>query len=79
MGIVQVKKYILIYDDMNKQPQIVLQYIGPSGGQIVSNVFPTPENALFIADMLRNEKPIYWDPDTGRISTSDEPVGEAEP
>ena len=31
-----------------------------------------------IGDILRNEAPVGFDPDTGLITTGDEPVGEAE-
>ena len=78
MAIFEVKKYVLIYDDLNTQPHIMLQHIGPAGGQITVELFPTPENALFIADMLRNEKPVYWNTVEKCVTTSKEPVGEEE-
>lgn len=34
--------------------------------------------AVFLADLLRYEKPVYFDPSDGLISTGDEPVGEEE-
>ena len=32
----------------------------------------------FMVDLLRNEKPIYFDPDTKQLNTSLEEVGEGE-
>ncbi len=35
--------------------------------------------AMFVVDLLRHEKPISYDPETGQLSTySPEPVGEGE-
>lgn len=36
------------------------------------------DEARFLLDLLRNEKPIYINPLTRTLSTSTEPVGEAE-
>ena len=41
-------------------------------------VIMKPEHAAYVADILRNEKPVFYDPDFKKISTSDELVGEAE-
>lgn len=78
MGMRQVSKYELTFDDANEQMRIVLRFLGPEGGQNSDILWPKPENATYVADMLRNEKPIYWDPEKRIISTSAEPVGEEE-
>jgi len=36
------------------------------------------EEARFLVDLLRNEEPIYLDPELKLISTSTEPIGEEE-
>ena len=36
------------------------------------------QEARFLADMLRNEKPIYYDTSTGALATGKEEVGEGE-
>lgn len=39
----------------------------------------SPEEMLVLVDLLRNEKPIWYDSDGGKIRTGQwEPVGEAE-
>lgn len=78
MGLRKISKYELIFNDKTEQPRIILRYLGPDGGNCSDELWPKPENAVYVADMLRNEKPIYWDPETRIISTSAEPVGEAE-
>ena len=44
--------------------------------------FPTPyldaEDFSIILDILRNEKPVYGEHETGRVTTQREPVGEEE-
>jgi len=35
-------------------------------------------DAVFVADMLRYEKPVFYDPDLKQFSTSSEVVGEQE-
>jgi len=38
----------------------------------------TPERALLLLDVLRNEKPVYIDRNSGRLEVPAEPVGEGE-
>ena len=47
-----------------------------SGWQLV-NELPT-EKAVFISDMLRNEKPVYWGTGNTTLHTREEPPGEEE-
>lgn len=51
-------------------------FLGHSGRYFEYTV--TPEEARFLVDLLRNEKPIYHNPVRRAISTSTEPVGEGE-
>ena len=47
-----------------------------SGWQLV-NELPV-EKAVFLSDMLRNEKPVYWISGNVSLHTKGEPVGEEE-
>jgi hypothetical protein len=41
--------------------------------------FPVPaQDALFLADLLRNEGPVYFDPATGALASGKEDIGEGE-
>ena len=42
------------------------------------NWYPPAENAVFIADLLRNEKPFYWVPEGNYLTSSFEVEGEEE-
>ncbi len=65
---------------LNYQPaaQTVRVWIktAASGWQLV-NEMPS-EKAVFVSDMLRNEKPIYWETGNTSLHTKEEPPGEAE-
>lgn len=72
-----IENYILRYDKKNDRPWIIFLY--KEGGNWKNvNWFPPPENAVYIADMLRNEKPVYWVPKGQWLTTSPEVVGEEE-
>lgn len=47
-----------------------------SGWQLVNDL--PAEKAIFLSDMLRNEKPIFWVPGNAALHTKEEPPGEAE-
>lgn len=72
-----VENYILRYDKKNERPWIIFHYKSDGVWRNV-NWFPPAENAVYIADMLRNEKPIYWIPDGNYFTTLGEVVGEEE-
>ena len=40
--------------------------------------FTNPTEFQIVADLLRNEKPVWWDEPTGRLYAANEPVGERE-
>jgi len=76
-AVYMIENYILRYDKNNERPWIIFHYkIGTQWHNV--NWFPPKENAVYIADMLRNEKPVYWVPEGGYLTTSAEVVGEAE-
>jgi hypothetical protein len=70
-----VESYTLRYNTKEKTAQVDIKY--SEAAQIYSATLPGSD-ATFLADLLRFEKPVYFDPDTGVISTSDEPVGAEE-
>jgi hypothetical protein len=67
-----VESYTLRYNTKEKTAQVDIKYA--EGAQRFSVTLPGSD-ATFLADLLRYDKPVYFDPDTGVISTSDEPVG----
>lgn len=72
-----VENYVLRYDKKNERPWVAFHY--KLDGQTTNESwFPPKENAVYIADMLRNEKPVYWVPDGGYLTTRGEVVGEEE-
>ncbi|MDJ0590634.1 MAG: hypothetical protein QNJ72_11650 [Pleurocapsa sp. MO_226.B13] len=48
-----------------------------ASGWVLVNELPI-EKAVFLSDMLRNEKPIFWISSSKRLHTKEEPPGEAE-
>jgi len=72
-----VENYVLRYDKKNERPWVIIHFkIGTQWHNV--NWFPPKENAVYIADMLRNEKPVYWVPEVEYLTTSSEAVGEEE-
>jgi len=74
----EIESYQLMYDLNNEKPKIVLRYFNDDGQPRYASCSPSPENAIFIADLLRNEKPVYYYKKQMLISTSNEEVGEEE-
>lgn len=76
-----VTSYYLRYNVREKQPIVGIYYsiATPAGTRIDSQHLSVPAaDASYLADMLRNEKPVYFDPKTGALATGHEPVGEGE-
>lgn len=74
----EIESYQLMYEIDNEKPKIVLSYNNEDGLPRYAIFYPSPENAIFIADLLRNEKPVYYWKKDRLISTSYEEVGEEE-
>ena len=72
-----VENYVLRYDKNGERPWVIFHYKQDGQWKNV-NWFPPAENAVYIADMLRNEKPVYWVPGGGYLTTAGEVVGEEE-
>jgi hypothetical protein len=70
-----VESYALQYNTKEKTAQLDIKY---SDRALRYSVTLPGSDATFLADLLRSEQPVYFDPDTGVISTNNEPVGEEE-
>ena len=75
--IFMIDDYVLRYDYERQRPWIIINYT-TDGKKNTVNLYPPPENAVYIADILRNERPVYWSPEGKYLTTSREMVGEEE-
>ena len=75
-----IKNYVLRYELDKDRPWLIFHYkIGDQWKNV--NWFPPKEDAVYLADMLRNEKPVYYVvSSSGRkwLTTSGEQIGEEE-
>ena len=80
MAWIPVVSYYLRYNTVDKQPVVGIYYQdGHATDAVVAQHFPLPAgDALFVADLLRNEGPVYFDPTTGALASGKEDVGEGE-
>ncbi len=70
-----VTEYWLNYKPATQTVRVWIR-TSASGWQLV-NELPT-EKAVFISDMLRNEKPVFWVTGNAALHTREEPPGEEE-
>ena len=70
-----VQDYWLNYKPATQTVRVWIR-TGASGWQLV-NELPA-EKAVCVADMLRNEKPIFWVTGNKALHTKEEPPGEEE-
>ena len=67
--------WYLQYTNDGGAEQIIFHYkVGGNWRNV--NWFPPPENAVYVADLLRNEKPVYWVPEGKYLTTGQEVVGD---
>jgi hypothetical protein len=81
MAWIPVVSYYLRYNTADKQPVVGIYYRdgGTTEGKLVAQHFPLPvQDAFFVADLLRNEEPVYFDPSTGALASGREEIGEGE-
>ena len=80
MAWIPVVSYYLRYNTVDKQPVVGIYYqAGGKEDKLVAQHFPIPaQDALFVADLLRNEGPVYFDPSTGALASGKEQTGEGE-
>jgi len=80
MSVNIIKNYVLRYDLDTEKPWFIFHYQVNNVWKNV-NWFPPKENAVYLSDMLRNEKPVYYvESKNGKkwITTSTEQIGEEE-
>ena len=70
-----VTDYWLNYQPATQTVRVFVQ-TAASGWQLVNEL--SPEKAVFLSDMLRNEKPVFWITGNLGLHTKEEPPGEAE-
>lgn len=76
--------YRVQWDLKTHKGQIEVQYIDPhmlpDRNKVWSYLYPeTPEEMSMLVDLLRNEKPVQYDPDTSRLWLAEwETIGEGE-
>ncbi len=81
MAWVPVVSYYLRYNTEDRQPVVGIYYHsdGLNGKKLVAKHFPLPaQDATFVADLLRNEGPVYFDPAVGALASGKEAIGEGE-
>ena len=72
-----VENYVLRYEHENQRPCVILT-VREQGEEKHVSIYPPWEAVVYIADMLRNEKPVYWSPEGNYLTTRRERVGEEE-
>jgi hypothetical protein len=79
MAVYEVENYVLRYDLDQNRPWIIIHYREGDQWRNV-NWFPPKEDALYLADLLRNEKPLYYvqRPEGRWLTTGSEEIGEEE-
>jgi hypothetical protein len=80
MPVHEVENYVLRYDLDENRPWLILHY---KHGGVWRNInwFPPKEDAVYLSQLLRYEKPVYYvESSSGRrwLTTSAEPIGEEE-
>ena len=79
MAVHMVENYVLRYDLDNDRPWLIVHW-KEGGSWRNHNWFPPKEDAVYLSDMLRNEKPVYIVKTSSRtwLTTSSEAIGEEE-
>ena len=80
MAVHMVENYVLRYDLDHDRPWLIVHYREGGSWRNV-NWFPPKQDAVYLSDMLRNEKPVYYvETGNGRkwLTTSSEQIGEEE-
>ncbi len=80
MAVYNIENYVLRYDLDTSKPWVIFHY-KVDGKWKNKNWFPPKEDAVYLADLFRNEKPVYYvESSSGKkwITTSSEEIGEEE-
>jgi hypothetical protein len=81
MAWIPVSSYYVRYNIADRQAVVGIYYreAGLNDGKLLAQHFPvSSQDALFLTDMLRNEGPVYYEPDTKALASAKEGVGEGE-
>ncbi len=81
MAWIAIESYELNYQSKRDYCHVNIKFRegdSPDGELLTESFRVEPSTAIYLADMLRNEKPVYFDPETGAIETGKEEVGEEE-
>ena len=74
---VEVTKYYARWSPTRHHGYIIIDWSGDSKA-FPERSFTNPTEFQIVVDLLRNEKPVWWDESTQRLFASGEPVGEGE-
>lgn len=74
---VQVTRYYARWSPVHHTGYIIVYWTGGSKA-FPEGSFQSPEEFQVMVDLLRNERPVWWDEPTHRLYVSSEPVGEGE-
>jgi hypothetical protein len=80
MAVYKIENYVLRYDMDSNKPWVIFHYKEGTSWRN-KNWFPPAENVVYLADMLRNEKPLYYvESSSGKkwITSGSEEIGEEE-
>ncbi len=70
-----IERYAFFWNVKDNEGSMQLQFSDGSGDQVLVD---SPQEGLLLLDVLRNEKPVFYDAKHGIIMTGLEPVGEGE-
>jgi len=71
----RVEKYQMVWNAGENQGVLILLL---EGGETVHLTIDTADEGTFLLDLLRNESPVFYEPNGGVVCTGFEPVGEGE-
>ena len=71
----EILQYTFFWNNQQDEGIFNLVFVNGSGGQLLAD---SASEAMLILDVLRNEKPVYYDDINSLLMTGMEPVGEGE-
>ena len=77
MALKKITKYRFDYHTKDHKISLMVNYKEKNKIPTVK-IALSPQNAVFLMDMLRNERPIFWDDTRKVLHTGSEPTGEGE-
>lgn len=76
----EIDSYKFFWNAKTNEGQLMLALLPEkeSDPNVVTLLLDTPQEGTLMIDILRNEKPVYYNTDSELIHTGFEPVGEGE-